>query len=124
MLRRARVGHEFSMRVRSVRDPVRKRTLRIELYYPKGPGIFPVILFSPGTKVAPSCYSYLGRAWARAGYFCIFICHRGVSERIDHFKFLEMRAEDISTVRQSLTRIAKSLKDFQGQLGLVGLAGH
>jgi predicted dienelactone hydrolase len=46
--------------------PVRR--LPTELWYPRGKGPFPLIVFSPGFLTAPRIYAALIRSWAQAGY--------------------------------------------------------
>src|SRR5205809_5050446 len=58
-------------------DGKRDRKVPAKIYYPKGPGPFPVIIFSHGLGGSREGYEYLGRHWASYGYVSVHLQHLG-----------------------------------------------
>jgi predicted dienelactone hydrolase len=66
---------------RDLPDPARGRALPVRVYFPaRGPGPWPIVVFSHGLGGSRLGYSYLGRAWAEHGYVSIHPTHRESSE--------------------------------------------
>src|ERR1700735_3239391 len=55
----------------TLHDAKRDKQLMVKIYYPDGPGPFPVIIFSHGALASKDCYSELGKFWASFGYISI-----------------------------------------------------
>src|SRR3954467_12365816 len=63
-------------------DTNRNRKVPAKIYYPKGDGPFPVIVFSHGLGGSREGYEYLGRHWASNGYVCVHLQHIGSDDSI------------------------------------------
>ncbi len=58
-----------------LQDAARNKEIPLRVYYPDGPGPFPVIIFSHGALASKDCYSELGKYWASFGYVSIHPSH-------------------------------------------------
>ena len=117
-------------------DPARNRDLLLKIYYPAGPGPFPVIVFSHGALASKDSYSVLGRYWASFGYVSIHPSHadsivdegfRGtLQQAISDPRAWRNRPKDISLVIDSLSTIEKLVPGLQGKLDRrhIGVGGH
>src|SRR5436305_11540107 len=64
-------------------DTARKRPVPVKIYSPeKGPGPFPVIVFSHGLGGSRETYEYLGRHWASHGYVVAHVQHEGSDDQV------------------------------------------
>ncbi|HEX4961097.1 MAG TPA: acetylhydrolase [Thermoanaerobaculia bacterium] len=123
-------------------DSTRNRKVPVKIYYPeKGPGPFPVIVFSHGLGGTREGYEYLGRHWASCGYVSVHVQHLGSDDAVwresqEPARDLVRAAADVRNamnrpqdVSFALDRIAAMNKDatpLRGRLDLhhIGMAGH
>lgn len=79
-------SRRFSVGIRtfSWRDPQRRRTVPVKVFYPaiQGNERFPVIVFSHGLGGSYDRCSYLGRAWAARGFVAVLVQHPGSDEQV------------------------------------------
>lgn len=123
------------------RDEVRNRTIPVRIYYPDGPGPFPVILFSHGLGGSRDGYRYLGECWASRGYVSVHVQHPGSDASVLHslrpFRAMVQaardpqnalnRPKDISFALDVLTRLnTQPGFPLKGRMDLnsVGVGGH
>lgn len=59
----------------SIQDKERKKELHAKVYYPKGDGLFPVIVFSHGFGADKDAFAPIGKHWASHGYVSIHPQH-------------------------------------------------
>jgi predicted dienelactone hydrolase len=122
-------------------DPTRARTIPVRIYFPDGPGPFPVIVFSHGLGGSCDGYRYLGERWASRGYVSVHIQHpgsdsslvrsarpfRALIEAARDPKNAIDRPKDVSFALDMLARL-ENQPGFvlQGKLamGKVGVGGH
>ncbi|MBZ5628328.1 MAG: alpha/beta fold hydrolase [Acidobacteriia bacterium] len=117
-------------------DAARDKDLRLKIYYPEGPGPFPVIIFSHGAFASRETYSALGEYWASYGYVSIHPSHadsmhdsgyRGTLRQVLRDSELwRSRPQDISFVIDSLPQIEKLAPTLKGKLdrARIGVGGH
>jgi len=117
-------------------DSARGKDVPLKIYYPDGPGPFPVIVFSHGAFASKEAYWALGEYWASYGYVSIHPSHDdsrddsgyrgGLMPALRDSKLWESRPRDISFVIDSLGQIEKLVPDLRGKLdpGRVGVGGH
>lgn len=117
-------------------DSARNKDIPLKIYYPDGPGPFPVIIFSHGLYGSKDGYFALGEYWASYGYVSIHPSHadsikdagyrRGLRKSIDDPDIWENRPKDISFVIDSLDEIQRLAPQLQGKLdrSRLGVGGH
>ncbi|MBW2623771.1 MAG: acetylxylan esterase [Deltaproteobacteria bacterium] len=128
----------------NIQDAGRNRTIPLKIYFPKSSGTFPVILYSHGLGGSKEGKRYLGLYWASHGYIGIFMTHLGSdTSLIDRDKPLEEstrvlrqsvrnpknlvnRPKDVTTVINSLSKIADLAPELRGKMDpeRIGVAGH
>jgi predicted dienelactone hydrolase len=59
----------------TIQDKERKKELHVKVYYPKGDGPFPVIVFSHGFGAGKDAFAPIGKHWASHGYVSIHPQH-------------------------------------------------
>lgn len=133
------------------RDARRNRTVPVKIYYPKGEGRFPVVLFSHGLGGSREGYGYLGSYWAGRGYVAVHLQHigsdetmlrdvsrdnpggnadrlrSGAAQRGITLQTVRDRPLDVSFAIDELQRLDKDKKwPLQGKLDFtrIGLGGH
>jgi dienelactone hydrolase len=119
-----------------LQDVARNKELPLKIYYPTGPGPFPVIVFSHGALASKDCYSGLGRYWASFGYVSIHPSHddsladkgyRGtLQQAISDPHAWQNRPRDISFIISALPRIETMVPGLRGKLDRrhIGVGGH
>lgn len=117
-------------------DTARNRDVPVKIYYPVGPGPFPIIIFSHGLYGSKDSYFALGKYWASYGYVSIHPSHddslkdgtyRGtLRQAINNSDLWESRPEDISFVIDSLPDIERRVPELRGKLDSkrLGVGGH
>lgn len=121
-------------------DAKRNRTIPVKIYYPKGDGPFPVIIFSHGLGGTRENYQYVGTYWAAHGYVSVHLQHIGSDDavwrggggmqamgRAANGKNALDRAKDVSFALDQLEKLNKDATwPLHGKLDLqkVGMAGH
>lgn len=117
-------------------DAARNKDVPVKIYYPVGPGPFPVIIFSHGLYGSKDGYFALGQYWASYGYVSIHPSHddslkdgtyRGtLRQAINNPDLWESRPQDISFVIDSLPEIEKRVPELRGKLDpkRLGVGGH
>jgi dienelactone hydrolase len=117
-------------------DAARNKEIPLKIYYPSGPGPFPVIIFSHGALASKDCYSGLGQYWASFGYVSIHPSHSDsiadsgyhgtVRDAISDPSAWKNRPQDISFIIDSLPEIEKLAPGLKGKLDRrhVGVGGH
>lgn len=124
------------------KDVKREREVPVRIYYPeKGPGPFPVIVFSHGLGGSRENYEFVGRHWASHGYVCIHVQHAGSDDgvwRNSDQPMLAMRGAaanlqnarnrplDVTFVIDEAQKLNKGEGPLKNRLKLdaVGVAGH
>lgn len=117
-------------------DSARDKDVQVKIYYPEGPGPFPVIIFSHGAFASRESYSALGEYWASYGYVSIHPSHadsmqdsgyRGTLRQVlKDTELWRSRPRDISFVIDSLLQIEKIVPTLRGKLDRahIGVGGH
>ncbi len=117
-------------------DAAAKKDLPLKIYYPDGPGPYPVIIFSHGALASREAYWALGQYWASYGYVCIHPSHADSAEDSGYRGTLPQamkdtglwrsRPRDISFIIDSLPHLEKLLPTLQGKLDRtrIGIGGH
>ena len=117
-------------------DAARNKDVAVKIYYPLGPGPFPVIVFSHGLYGSKDSYFALGQYWASYGYVSIHPSHDGslkdgtyrgtLRQAINDSDLWESRPEDVSFVIDSLPDIEKRVPELRGKLDSkrLGVGGH
>ena len=117
-------------------DTARHKEIPLKIYYPRGPGPFPVIVFSHGAWASKDSYFALGQYWASHGYVSIHPSHadsrkdsgfRGtLQQTISDPSAWEDRPKDISFVLDSLDQIERRVRPLKGKLDRtrIGVGGH
>jgi predicted dienelactone hydrolase len=123
-------------------DSARNRKVPVKIYYPeKGPGPFPVIVFSHGLGGSRDGYEYLGQRWASHGYVSVHVQHLGSDDAVwrgskqpaqdlaraaaDTRNAVE-RPRDVSFAIDRVTALNRDVSPLKGRLDLsaIGMAGH
>jgi predicted dienelactone hydrolase len=117
-------------------DSARGKDVKIKIYYPDGPGPFPVIVFSHGAFGSKDGYSGFGSYWASYGYVSIHPSHAD-SMKDSHYRgtlrgvladtsLWQSRPRDISFVLDSLDDIERRVPQLKGKLDRdrIGVGGH
>lgn len=122
----------------------RNRDLHLRVFYPNGPGPYPVILFSPDEGHAGFCCEALTRHWATYGYVTLEPSHggpaaRGISggkEESSSAKTLreglneparwQSRVRDVSFVLDSLPELQKRIPTLADKIDAehIGVGGE
>jgi len=117
-------------------DSARSKDVPLKIYYPDGPGLFPVIIFSHGAFGSRETYWALGEYWASYGYVSIHPSHDdsrkdsgyrgGLMQVIRDSKLWESRPKDISFVIDTLGQIEKLAPELRDKLDRshIGVGGH
>lgn len=122
-------------------DARRDEDLSLRVSFPKGDGLFPVIVFSHGAGGSGRYAAPLTRFWTTHGYVCISPSHddsialrrkRGegirniVGDAINDSKGWKNRAKDVSFVLDSLDEIEVKVPALKGRMdhSRVGVGGH
>ena len=120
-------------------DAVRGRDVPVKVYEPSRPGIFPLIVFSPGFGGSRDGYEYLGRGWSDAGYVVVIITHQGSDQEAVRrygatlsrdprasFSLQVDRTGDVALVLDSLDMIEQQIPSLSGRINRqrIGVAGH
>lgn len=124
----------------TLHDKERKKELIVRVYYPKGDGPFPVIVFSHGFGGGIEVYSSVSQHWASHGYITIHPQHAdarktgGDGERPklgggglrNLSSGLGDRVKDVSAVLDALEELVKEVPDLKGRLDKdrIGVSGH
>ncbi len=117
-------------------DSARNKDIPLKIYYPQGPGPFPVIIFSHGLYGSKDGYFAYGEFWASHGYVSIHPSHAD-SRKDFHYRgmlrkaiadpdFWENRPKDISFIIDSLGEIERRAPELKGRLDIkrLGVGGH
>lgn len=124
-------------------DPKREKDLPIKIYYPRGRGLFPVIIFSHGAGDSKDGYSALSQYWASHGYVCIHPTHADsvslrrkegaaislrdiVGSAMRDTKGWAERPHDISFLIDSFGDLARQVPALSGKVDRrrIGVGGH
>jgi predicted dienelactone hydrolase len=122
-------------------DAARDRVVPVKVVLPRGPGPFPVVVFSHGLGATREAYAYLGERWARAGLATVYLQHAGTDSgifrgRVDRkaamkaavadAENLHARPRDVAFVIDRLAALARTSPSLRGKLDLarIGVAGH
>lgn len=121
-------------------DARRNRRVPVKIYYPKGDGPFPVIVFSHGLGGTREGYDYVGTYWASHGYVSLHLQHSGSDDavwrggggmqamsRAANGKNALDRAGDVSFALDQLEKLNQDANfPLHGKLDLkkIGMAGH
>lgn len=125
-------------------DAKRDKDLHLRIFYPEGPGPFPVIVFSHGAGGSQACCDSLTRHWASHGYVTLQPTHQdsvsqrrgagetdprllaAVKEALNNPALWQSRAEDISFVLDSLPVLPNHVPALAGKLDpdRIGVGGH
>ena len=124
-------------------DAKRNRDVPVKIYFPKGAGAFPVILFSHGLGGSREGYEYLGRYWASHGYVSVHLQHLGSDSAVwqdssltnlmsnmrraaANPKNVEDRPADVSFAIDELEKLNREDTGFKNRFDLsrIGVAGH
>ncbi|RYG66535.1 acetylhydrolase [bacterium] len=122
------------------KDAKRDRQVPVKIFYPTGPGPFPVVLFSHGLGGARENYTYLGEYWAKHGFVVLHFQHIGSDDAVwrgaGGIAALRQaatplnavnRARDVSFAIDQLETLNKDTAwPLHGKLDLahIGMAGH
>ncbi len=121
-------------------DAKRNRNVPVKIYYPKGVGPFPVIVFSHGLGGTRETYEYLGSYWAAHGFVAVHVQHigsddvvwrggqgmQGLRAALTSKNALD-RAHDVSFVIDQLQLLNPNATwPLHGKFDLarIGMAGH
>jgi predicted dienelactone hydrolase len=121
-------------------DTARDKDVLFKVYYPRGDGPFPVIVFSHGFGGNKDAFAYLSRFWASHGYVVLHPTHSDsgalqqlregnaaeLRKRLENPKAWENRLRDVTVFLDSLAELEKVAPDLKGKLDgtRVGVAGH
>ena len=122
------------------RDEKRNRTVPVKIYYPKGDGPFPAIIFSHGLGGTREGYEYIGTYWAAHGYASVHLQHVGSDDAVwrggggmqamaraangknalDRAADVKFALDQLETLNQDATFPLRGKLDLQK----IGMAGH
>jgi predicted dienelactone hydrolase len=124
----------------TLHDRERKKELIVRVYYPKGDGPFPVVVFSHGFGAGIEAYSSVSQHWASHGYITIHPQHsdaRKTDDNVERPKLgvgglrnltsgLGDRVKDVTAVIDALDELTKKVPDLKDKLdkGRIGVSGH
>jgi predicted dienelactone hydrolase len=106
----------------TIQDKERKKELHAKVYYPKGDGPFPVIVFSHGFGAGKDAFAPIGKHWASHGYVSIHPQHAdgGSMDRLRNKKADDKDADPKAGAGLDREKLRERLKQgggFQGGLG-------
>lgn len=102
----------------TIQDKDRKKELHAKVYYPKGDGPFPVIVFSHGFGANKDAFAPIGKHWASHGYVSIHPQHADGSKI--GAKVGQNKGKDEA---DDQTKDRKNLKGKLAQGGFKGIGG-
>ncbi|BCM89248.1 hypothetical protein IAD21_01093 [Abditibacteriota bacterium] len=121
-------------------DAKRNRNVPVKIYFPKGNGPFPVIMFSHGLGGTREMYQYLGSYWAAHGFVAVHLQHIGSDDSVWRGGVDRQNLMGAMSSKNALDRVRdvsfaidqlQSLNNTQtwplhGKLDLshIGMAGH
>lgn len=125
-------------------DGERNKDLHVRVFYPEGPGPFPVIVFSHGAGGSQNCCDALTRHWASYGYVTLQPTHedstpqrknsgeedanllRAVRDALNKPELWESRPKDVSFLLNSLPVLQERIPGLVGRLDTahIGVGGH
>jgi predicted dienelactone hydrolase len=125
-------------------DAKRGKDLHLRIFYPSGPGPYPVIVFSHGAGGSQACCDALTQHWASYGYVTLQPTHadsvseqrdsgetdanflKAVREALKEPALWESRPQDISFVLDSLSVLQNRIPALAGKLDAehIGVGGH
>lgn len=124
----------------TLQDKERKKELVMRVYYPKGDGPFPVIIFSHGSFAGIDVFSSVSSHWASHGYVTIHPQHAdarkkgtnaeqpklGIGELRNQSSGLEDRVKDVSRVIDLFDELVKEVPELKGKMDRerIGVSGH
>ena len=122
------------------RDAKRDRVVPVKVFFPKGDGPFPVVVFSHGLGGSRENYEYLGNYWAAHGIVSVHVQHIGSDDSLWRggagertlrggmtLKAVLDRPRDVSFALDQLQTLNKAGEGpLRGKLDLskIGMAGH
>lgn len=122
------------------RDAKRDRVVPVKIYYPTGPGPYPVIVFSHGLGGSREGYEYLGTYWAAHGFVAVHLQHIGSDDSLWKngggmegmrgglsLQSVQDRPRDVSFALDQLQKLNQDAAwPPHGKLDLtrIGMAGH
>lgn len=115
-----------------IADGERGSEVLVRVWYPTGPGPFPVIAFSHSLNADKDIYSRVSRHWASHGYVVVHPQHddSGVRMGPDGMQpppeKIRNRLRDVVAVLDGLDQIESQVPDLQGKLdrSRLAVAGH
>jgi predicted dienelactone hydrolase len=109
----------------TIRDKERKKELHVKVYYPKGDGPFPVIVFSHGFGAGKDAFAPIGKHWASHGYVSIYPQHAdgGSMDRLRNKKADDPKEEAIGDARPGAGADRTKLRERLAQGGFKGIGG-
>lgn len=128
----------------ALHDSKRSKDLHVRIFYPNGPGKYPVIVFSHGAGGSQDCCETLTRHWASYGYVTIQPTHddsavqrrntgeenirfmKAVRDALKKPALWESRPRDISFVLDALSSLPDRVPGLVGRMdtGRIGVGGH
>lgn len=99
-----------------ISDAERKKSIAVEMCYPKTNGKFPVIIFSHGSIASARDYRPLAAYWASHGYVCVMPTHDDAlalhmtpGEKVSVVKLIKLARVTRGTIVQRQLDIAKTI---------------
>lgn len=123
----------------SLHDQKRNKELIVRVYYPKGDGPFPVVVFSHGFGAGLEAYAAVSQHWASHGYVTIHPQHADARTTGDNSERPKLvgglrnmssglgdRVKDVTAVIDALDELVKAVPDLKTKLNLdrIGVSGH
>lgn len=125
-------------------DGERNKKLHLRVFYPEGPGPFPIIVFSHGAGGSQNCCDRLTRHWASHGYVTLQPTHedsttqrkdsgegdvnfvRAVRDALKKPELWESRPKDVTFLLNSLPALQERIPGLVGRLDTahIGVGGH
>ncbi|WP_213452532.1 alpha/beta hydrolase family protein [Rhizomonospora bruguierae] len=122
-------SHAFDVAQRKLLVQRDGRSIPVTVWYPQGPGPFPVVLFSHGLGTSPVDYRPLLMRWARAGFTIAAPTYPQTSSgsrQMNVLDVLNQPADASATLDQVLALNRKAGDPLRGRLATdrVAAAGH
>ena len=124
----------------TLHDKERKKERIVRVYYPKGDGPFPVVVFSHGSGANLEAYASVSRHWASHGYVTIHPQHADARRTGDNGERPNLgggglrslssglgdRVKDVAAVIDALDDLEKKVPDIKDKLDKkrIGVSGH
>ncbi len=123
----------------TLHDAARNRDIPVKIYYSSSTQPAPLIVFSHGYGGNMDGYSYLGEAWATAGFIVICPTHKGsdrdailhsgsepLRDPAESFALQADRTSDVKFILSSLGTVESSIPELRGKIdkGRIGVGGH